>query len=120
MGTTELQRFIDNKSLTALKKYAALELQLKEAKEAADQATEQIKQAMIDNNVTKIDGDWGYITLAERSVYKAEDIDKISPRFTKKALDSGKIRAEFTLKGKLPTGVAESKTQYITKRFKEV
>lgn len=120
MGTKELQRFIDHKSLVALKKYAALEAQLKEAKAHADAVTEQIKQAMIDNNVTKIDGDWGYITLAERTSYGAEDIDSVPVEFVKPTLDTAKIKASVTLAGQLPTGVTESKTQYITKKLKEV
>lgn len=120
MGSTELQRFIDNKSLVALKKYAALELQLKEAKTKADEVTEQIKQAMIDNNVDKIQGDWGSITLAERVTYSVDNIDKVPPRFLKKVVDATKVKAEVTLKGNLPTGVKETRTQYITKRLKDV
>ncbi len=120
MGTKELQRFINHKSLVALKKYAVLEAQLKEAKEAADAVTEQIKQAMIDNGVVKIDGDWGYITLAERTSYKAEDIESVPAEFVKSTLDTTKVKASVTLEGKLPTGVTESKTQYITKKLKGV
>lgn len=120
MGTNEIQRFIDNKSLVALKKYAKLELQLKEAKKVADEATEKIMEAMQKNGIDKIDGDWGYITLAERTTYKAEDIDEVPKRFTKLALDTNKVKAETVLKGKLPKGVEEKKTQYITKKFKEV
>lgn len=120
MGTNEVQRFIDNKSLVALKKYAKLELKLKEAKAQADDATEQIKQAMIDNGVTKIDGDWGSITLAERVTYGTDNIDSVPENLTKRVLDSTKVKAEATLTGRLPNNVVATKTQYITKRFKEI
>lgn len=120
MGTTGLQRFIDNKSLVALRKYAALESQLKEAKARADEVTEQLKQAMIDNDVQKISGDWGSITLAERVTYGADDISQVPKKLTKLTLDITKVKAEATLTGKLPKGVTENRTQYITKRLKEV
>lgn len=120
MGSTELQRFMDNKSLVALRKFAAAEAQLKVLKEQHDAVIEQIKQAMIDNDVQKISGDWGFITLAERTNYKAEDISEVPAKFTKKTLDTAKVKAEATLTGKLPKGVEESKTQYITKKLKEI
>lgn len=120
MGSTELQRFMDNKSLVALRKFAAAEAQLKELKEQHDKVVAQIQQAMIENGVQKIEGDWGYITLAERTSYKASDISEVAPRFTKKTLDAAKVKAEATLTGKLPKGVEESKTQYITKKLKEI
>jgi len=120
MGTTELQRFIDNKSLVALRKFAEVEAELKGLKAKHDEVIEQVKQAMIDNGVTRIDGDWGYITLAERVTYKAEDLAEVPKKFLKQTLDSTKVKAEATLTGKLPKGVTESKTQYITKKLKEV
>lgn len=120
MGTTELQRLIDNKSLVALKKFVKAEAQLKVLKEKHDAVIEQIKEAMVANNVTKIDGDWGYITLAERVNYKADDLDQVSEEFTKKVLDTAKIKASATLRGMLPNGIVESRTKYITKKLKEV
>lgn len=115
-----IQHSNTKKALAVLQKFAAIEAQFKEAEAKAKEATEQIKQAMIDNGVTKIDGDWGYITLAERVTYKAEDIDQVSDEFIKKALDSSKVKAATTLTGELPAGISESRTQYITKKFKEL
>lgn len=119
MGSTELQRFIDNKSLVALKKFAKAEAELKELKAKHDEVLAQIQEAMIANNVTKIDGDWGYITLAERTSYKADDITAVDDKFLKLTLDTAKVKAEAVLTGQLPAGVVESKTQYLTKKFKE-
>lgn len=145
MGSKELERFIDNKSLVALRKFAALESQLKAAKEQHDEVVEKIKEAMIAHGVQRLDGDWGYITLAERTSYKAEDgaleeiweslidilrgdnipgvdgvglADKL--KFTKPSLDTAKVKAEAVLTGQLPAGVTKSKTQYITKKLKDV
>lgn len=120
MGSKELQRLIDNKSLVALRKFAAAEAQLKEMKAKHDEVVDQIKAAMIENGVTRLDGDWGYITLAERTTYKAPDIMEVDVKFLKSVIDTDKVKAEATLTGKLPDGVEESKTQYITKKLKEV
>lgn len=119
MGTKELQNFVDNKSLTALRKFAKAEAQLKELKAKHDEVIEQIKEAMIANGVTKLKGDWGYITLAERTTYKADDLDSVDEQFLKKTLDTTKVKAEAVLKGVLPAGVSESKTKFITKKLKE-
>ena len=118
MGTKELQKFIEGDSLVALRKFAKAEAELKELKAKHDEVVDSIKQAMIEHGVTKLEGDWGYITLAERSTYKAKDIDVVSPQYIKKALDTKKVGAEVTLRGKLPKGVEELKTQYITKKLK--
>lgn len=120
MGDKELQRFIDNKSLVALKKFAKAETQLKQLKAKHDEIIEQVKQAMLNSGVYKIQGDWGSITLAERTTYNTEDISKVPEDYTKRVLDTTKVKAEATLSGKLPEGVAETKTQYITKRLKEI
>lgn len=120
MGDTELQRFIDNKSLVALKKFAKAEAELKELKAKHDEVVDRIKQAMIDNHVEKISGDWGYITLAERTTYSTDNIDAVPLELTKRVLDTTKVKAEATLTGSLPGGVTETKTQYITKKLKEI
>ena len=120
MGTKELQRFIDNKSLNALRKFAATEARLKALKEKHDMIVSQVMVAMIENGVTRIDGDWGYITLAERTNYRAKDINEVAEKYIKPSLDTAKVKAEVVLTGQLPTGIVESKTKYITKKFKEV
>jgi hypothetical protein len=120
MGTKELERFIDNKSLVALRKFAKAEAQLKTLKEQHDAVVEQIREAMVAAGVQRIEGEWGYITLAERTTYKADDIDSIDEKYLKPALDTTKVKAQHTLTGQLPVGVVETKTQYITKRLLDV
>lgn len=112
------------KAIAVLSKFAALEANYKAAEKEAKEATELIKNAMIEAGVPKIDIDLpnltGYITLAERTNYKAEDISEVAEEFTKPTLDTDKVKAQATLTGQLPAGVVESKTQYITKKFKVV
>lgn len=123
MGTKELQRLMDNKSLVALKKFAAAEAQLKELKAKHDEVIAQITDAMIANGVTRLEGTWGYITLAERTTYKLAEgvtIEELPEQFSKRVLDTEKVKAQRTLSGDLPGGVVENKTQYITKKLKEV
>ncbi|HYG84608.1 MAG TPA: hypothetical protein VD907_07080 [Verrucomicrobiae bacterium] len=111
------------KAVAALRKYAKLEMQLKAAEKEAKEATETIKQAMIDANVPKIEFDpeltgiTGYITLASRTNYKVTDPDELDDQFKKLAPDTEKIKAQHTLTGELPAGVVTTETQYITKKI---
>lgn len=114
------------KAIAALKAYAKAESALKVLEKQAKDATEQIKQAMIDGNVPRIEFDpeltgiEGYITLAERTNYKAEDLEVVSDEFKKFSLDTDKVKAHTVLTGELPGGVSQSKTQFITKKIKVV
>ena len=106
-----------------LEKFAKLEAEYKVMEKESKEAVELIKQAMIDNDITKIDVDTdnytGYITLAERVSYKADDIEAVDVKYLKPTLDTAKVKAEATLTGSLPDGITESSTQYITKKLKE-
>jgi len=134
------------KAIATLTKFAELETNYKTAEKEAKAATELIKNAMIEAGVPKIDIDLpgltGYITLAERTGYKvAEDFDleevlsevlsflaqtidrdtmplEDKLKYVKLSLDTDKVKAQATLTGELPAVAVESKTQYITKKFK--
>lgn len=112
------------KAIAVLEKFAKLELEYKELEKESKAATELIKEAMIAGGVDKITLDsetlTGYITLAERTNYKAEDLSEVDDKYLKKTLDTAKVKAEAVLTGQLPAGVEESKTQYITKKIKVV
>lgn len=112
------------KAMAILARFAKKELAYKQAEAEAKEATELIKEAMIAGGVDKvtidIPGFTGYITLAERTTYSAEKLELVSDDFKKPALDTNKVKAEEVLKGSLPSGVIKIKTQYITKKFKEV
>jgi len=96
------------------------------AEAAAKEATETIKQAMIDAGVPRIEFDpelsgiKGYITLAERTNYKVTDINEVDDKFKKQVVDTTKVKAQHTLTGELPAGVETSTTQYITKKIEVV
>lgn len=110
------------KAIATLTKFAELEVNYKAAEKEAKIATELIKEAMIEAGVPKIDIDLpgltGYITLAERTTYKADDLSEVDEEFTKPALDTDKVKAQVVLTGELPAGITEAKSQYITKKFK--
>lgn len=112
------------KAMAVLTKFAKLETQYKAMEKEAKIASELIKDAMIEADIPKIEidvpGYTGYITLAERTTYKAEDLLAIDEQYLKAALDTDKVKAQATLTGQLPEGITESKKQYITKRFKAV
>lgn len=110
------------KAMAVLAKFAQLDTEYKAAEKEAKEATELIKTAMIEAGVPKIEIDLpgltGYITLAERTNYRADDIMEVEAKYLKSVLDTDKVKAETVLTGKMPAGVVESKTQYITKKFK--
>lgn len=112
------------KAIAVLERYAKAEAQLKELETDVKTATELIKEAMIAGGVDKITLDsetlTGYITLAERTNYKAEDLSEVAEEYLKPTLDTEKVKAQTVLTGQLPVGVTETKTQYITKKIKVV
>lgn len=128
MTTNQSNAIIKNpntkKAVAILKRYAKAEAQLKSLEEEAKAANEDIKQAMIDQGVERIEFDpeltgiSGYITLAERTNYKVTDLDELDDQFKSPKDDTDKIKAQHTLTGELPAGVEISKTQYITKKIK--
>ena len=69
------------KAIAVLQKFAATEAAYKAAEKEAKEASELIKEAMIEAGVPKIEIDLpgltGYITLAERTNYRAADISEV-------------------------------------------
>lgn len=109
------------KAIAILERYAKAEAALKELEEESKQAVELIKQSMIQSDTQKIVIDTpvvkGYITLATRTNFKAEDIDEVADEYKKSVLDTDKIKAQYTLKKELPSGVVQTETQFITKKL---
>lgn len=79
-----------------------------------------VEKAMIDNDVKsiKLNDNRGSITIAERTNYKAADLDEVPKKFIKKALDTEKVKSYAVMMGELPKGISESHTKYLTKRIK--
>lgn len=129
MTTNQTNAIIKNpntkKAVAILTKFAKLEAEYKAMEKESKAATALIKDAMIENSIEKLEFDpasgiTGFITLASRTSYKAEDLDQVADEFKKSALDSEKVKASAVLTGSLPEGIEESTTQYIIKKFKVV
>lgn len=130
MTTDQTNAIIKNpntkKAVAVLKRYAKAEATLKALEKEAKAANEEIKQAMIDQGVERIEFDpeltgiKGYITLATRTNYKVLDPEELSDEFKTLSPDTAKIKAHATLTGELPAGVSTSETQYITKKIEVV
>jgi hypothetical protein len=112
------------KALQILERYARAEATLKALEKEQKEANALILEAMDIQGIQRIEIDMpgltGYITLAERTSYKADDIMEVEAKYLKSVLDTDKVKAEAVLTGKLPEGISESKTQYITKKLKAV
>lgn len=113
------------KAIMVLQKFAKMEAEYKALEKESKLARDQLKEAMIEAGIPKIEdidipGWTGFITLAERTNYSAEDVSKVDAKYLKSALDTTKVKAEAVLTGTLPVGVTESKTQYIIPKFREV
>jgi hypothetical protein len=97
-------------------RYISLQKDLKELEAELDDQWKSLQSAMEANGVTKIDGEWGSITLASRKNYK--EVGDVSDEFKKTVLDTTKVGAHATLNGELPEGIEVSETNYIVKKFK--
>ena len=101
------------KALAVLQRFAQQELEFKKLEVAKKEAEATLLEAMIANDIVKLEGDWGYITKAVRKSYKG-----FNEAFTKTVLDTTKVNAHVTLTGSLPEGIEQSQTQFLTKKFK--
>lgn len=91
--------------------------QIKAAQEQINSSWEQVKDVMIANNVKSIKGDFGSITVAERTTFKT-DMTKLPDEFKKLAPDTAKIGSHYALLGDVPEGAEPVVTRYLTKRLK--
>lgn len=90
----------------------------KQARAEIDATWKTIEQQMIEHDVKSVKGEWGSITIAERTNYKVENLDELPAKFIKKVADTTKIGTYHKLEDKLPKGVTISTTKYLTKRIK--
>lgn len=76
-----------------------------------------VKEQMIENDIRSIKGDWGSLTIAERTDFDI-DMDALKPRFTKRVADIAMIRNLYKLHGEAPAGTTVKTVKYLTKRLK--
>lgn len=112
MSKDEITLFTKNKLFV---QYINLQKEVKQVEEALAEQWKTLQEAMETNDVPKIEGDWGSITLASRKNYK--ETGKVSDEFKKSVIDTKKVGAHTTLTGEVPEGVEVSETKYLTKRF---
>ena len=89
----------------------------KDVEKKSKELFDMIKERMIETDRKTVKGDWGSITLAERTTWYG-DVDELPRKFVKKVPDSKKIAQAYTLEGKAPKGATSKTTKYLTKRFK--
>jgi hypothetical protein len=77
----------------------------------------QVESAMIDNDIKKISGEWGSLTIVERLSWEI-DWDKLPTKYFKKAVDSAAISRDFRLMGKSPKGASPRYTKFLRKDLK--
>jgi hypothetical protein len=77
-----------------------------------------VEGQMINNEIKSIKGDWGSLTIVERTNLKAADLSLVPSKFLKKVLDTTQVSAYEKLTGKLPKGVESTPTKYLMKKFK--
>lgn len=84
-----------------------------------EESWKKIELQMIDKNIKKVSGDWGSLTIVERTGWEI-DADELPPRFFKKVPDLKKITDKYKLEGEggVPKGVTLKPSQYLMKRIK--
>lgn len=93
-----------------------LEAQKKVNEEAAD-TWKRVEALMIDNDIKKVDGDWGSLTITERMDFVIDE-EQLAPRFKKTVADTSKIRTIYQLDRKPIAGATPTIKKYLTKRLK--
>lgn len=87
-------------------------------REKSAEVFKNIEQTMIANDIKTVKGDWGSITVVERTNYKA-DLDELPAKFIKRTADTTKIALAHKLENKLPKGVTTTTTKFLMKKFKK-
>ena len=77
----------------------------KEAQTQIADTWKSIEKSMIDNDIKSIKGDFGSITIAERTTYSVTDESKLPEEYFKRVPDTKKIGTAAALYGQPPVGV---------------
>lgn len=77
-----------------------------------------IEETMITNDIKTVKGDWGSLTIVERTNYSG-DLTQVPKKFIKKVLDTTKVGQAHKLEGELPKGITTTTTKFLQKRFKK-
>jgi hypothetical protein len=113
MSKGELTKFTKSEMFL---RYVSLQKDLKALEVDLDEQWKKLKESMIENDINKVEGDWGSISIEKQSKYKK--VGEVDAQFTKIELDTKKVSAHNTLTGELPDGVEKSEIIKLVKRFK--
>lgn len=111
---TELTKV--DQSLATNKAFISRLRHLEQARAAIDAEYDALRSAMVKNGVQGIKGEWGSIQFVPTIYLKAEG--DLPNRFTKRVIDSDKVRAYQVLRGNLPKGVKSVVVNKFVKRIK--
>lgn len=80
----------------------------------------KLEKQMIDAGVTKVEGDWGYLTIVNRTDYKLVDETAVPEEYkeTQVVVNMKKVKEDIELTGEIPEGVEEKHSQYLRKGVK--
>jgi len=81
------------------------------------QTWDRIKDSMLENDIKSIKGDWGSITIAERTNWDI-DYDQLPARYFQRVPNTKMISDTFKLTKKAPKGATPKYTKYLHKRIK--
>lgn len=115
--TLERQLEATELELMKLEKFKAFIQLQKTVREKSAEVWKRIEADMIENDIKSIKGDWGSLTIAERTDFDI-DYEQLQPKFYKKVPDTTKISATYKLENKPPKGTTPKIKKYLTKRFK--
>lgn len=88
----------------------------KKAKESISVYWQTIENAMINNDIKKISGDWGYLTIVEKLSF--DYTDELPRSYKKLVPDEKKIADTFRLNGKPVKGTTPKYRKYLRKGIK--
>lgn len=77
-----------------------------------------LEEQMIVSRVKSVKGEWGYVTIAERTDIKVVDEDKLPKKFFKRQVDQKKLNDYVKLSDDLPEGTEKKTVKYLTKKIK--
>lgn len=111
-GLSEYEQLImaDERFRTFIEKQRAVTDQINET-------WKSVEQEMIEHNIKSIKGDWGSLTITERTSFDV-DMAVLPDKFKKTVADTKRIGDTFKLEGESPEGTTPKYSKFLTKRLK--
>lgn len=107
---------ISNIDITKPADFASFVAYAKSLQDALDNAWKQVDEQMNTYGITKLEGDWGRVSRAERKNWKV-NLNDLPDYYQKATADTGKLNAAYKA-GETVPGADFSVSTYITKTIK--